>query len=739
MKILLIAPRYLPIFNTEEKGAIEKLERIYLKYNETKDDSFIVYSPKTCRENFEQTKLNRTVFRIVDQTTIKYKIIKKVFAIKKRLMRSTNNENYIRCIAKDLLKRGEQNAYDLIIFENGERDIPVFKKITKTKTRIALHLHNDYINVDCDDSKKIINACDEIWVVSKFLAERTGDVEKQKTVVIGNTIESKKPVVNKKKVELLSKKYMTEKNVVFLYVGRIIKNKGINELLSAFDYYNKKINNNSKLILIGATEKSKEGKKISDSVKMAITKNKNIDYVGYLKPDDIINYQAISKCQIVPSICNESFGLVLLEAMRMHLAIIATRIGGIPEVGRNKIAYVEKDEIVKGLIERMSTIDLNKNREYECILEKYSEENFCKNVYRAIHDDESKEKVLLINQGHTNNIGDKAIYEVMRKKLEDIGYRVDFGEYCNEDETYGILWHNRIARRIILRPLFVKDILNRKRISHLIDTNTYSFAIIGGGELLSRHIEFNSSLYSWTKELKRRNIPIDLIGVSGDISMPRYRIKRYDYAIRQCRHVCVRDNYTKSIMWNKYKRRVQKSPDVAFMYRRLMDNNEMSHKTRATKTTLIVPITPTKRILKSLGINSMRGYYEEYLRRVPRDTKKIILTPTVKSDEQTCRDMMQYIVGKGDNRNVEYRNYGSVEEFIGAIKKVDCVVSARMHAMILALQYNKKISVICFKEKLTAFNNEYGKNNSIKKITNDSLDQFNYIKQIALLEKMARK
>ena len=130
MNILLISPQFYPIFNKKSMGAIEKLERIYIKYNENTKDNIVVYSPKTSSDDYDRQAFRKTTFRIIDQTTLKYKVRKAFYAAKRRIVRGLNNETYIRTIADDIVKRNEQNKYDIIIFENGEQDIPIFRKKT---------------------------------------------------------------------------------------------------------------------------------------------------------------------------------------------------------------------------------------------------------------------------------------------------------------------------------------------------------------------------------------------------------------------------------------------------------------------------------------------------------------------------------------------------------------------------------------------------------------------------------
>ena len=384
MKILLITGRYLPIFNKNNEGAIEKLERIYLEYNESTQDKFVVYSPKIAKDDFDSKKLKNVEFRIIDQASIRYKIIKLFFAIKKRLNHSSNNENYIRAIAKDINNKDEQNAYDLIIFENGEQDIPIFKKLTKTKTKTVLHLHNDYINKDIKESAAIIDSCNEIWAVSNFISNRIAEVKATNVKTIPNTIDNRQAFTNTKNIEKLSRKYESDKNRIYIYVGRLLESKGILQLIDAFNSVNKE-DTNAKLLIIGKTEAGISGYKLLAKLKRAEKQNTNINLVGYIRPGELIEYQEIADCQIIPSMCNEAFGLVILEAMRANLPVIASRIGGIPEIGKNAIQYVDPQNLTTGLIEKMKHIKKNQKIDYAHILKEYSTKKYVQRMHTAIH------------------------------------------------------------------------------------------------------------------------------------------------------------------------------------------------------------------------------------------------------------------------------------------------------------------------------------------------------------------
>lgn len=121
---------------------------------------------------------------------------------------------------------------------------------------------------------------------------------------------------------------------VFVFVGRLVGDKGINELVKAFSYLkdNKK---NSKLILVGPYEAALDPlkKETIDEIK----NNKNIISVGFQK--DVRPYLAISSALVFPSY-REGFGNVVAQAGAMGIPSIVSDITGCNEIivnGKNGI------------------------------------------------------------------------------------------------------------------------------------------------------------------------------------------------------------------------------------------------------------------------------------------------------------------------------------------------------------------------------------------------------------------
>ena len=103
-------------------------------------------------------------------------------------------------------------------------------------------------------------------------------------------------IVKKSEKEELRKKYdIAENDFVFLYVGRIVGDKGINELVESFDFLSKNYLN-SKLLLVGNLENHLDP--IKENTEKLICYNDKIICTGYQK--DVRPFFAISDVFVFP-------------------------------------------------------------------------------------------------------------------------------------------------------------------------------------------------------------------------------------------------------------------------------------------------------------------------------------------------------------------------------------------------------------------------------------------------------
>jgi glycosyltransferase involved in cell wall biosynthesis len=128
----------------------------------------------------------------------------------------------------------------------------------------------------------------------------------------------------------------------FVFVGRIVGDKGINELVQAFIRLQKE-QSNVRLILIGNYEANLDP--IKPETKTLIDSTLSIEAVGPQYGDDLKAYYAASDCFVFPSY-REGFPNTVMEAGAMGLPSIVTDINGSREIiinSENGVIIPSKD------------------------------------------------------------------------------------------------------------------------------------------------------------------------------------------------------------------------------------------------------------------------------------------------------------------------------------------------------------------------------------------------------------
>ena len=132
------------------------------------------------------------------------------------------------------------------------------------------------------------------------------------------------------------KEKLDHKDIVIGYSGRIIKNKGIQELLDAvLEIYN----NRSMPIklLISGMGTDDEIKWLQNYIDM-YDMSSYVDYVGFQENMGIFYHQL--DILVAPSKVKEAFGLVLCEAMYCGIPVIASQSGAQPEIITDKVTGI---------------------------------------------------------------------------------------------------------------------------------------------------------------------------------------------------------------------------------------------------------------------------------------------------------------------------------------------------------------------------------------------------------------
>ena len=134
-------------------------------------------------------------------------------------------------------------------------------------------------------------------------------------------------------IETKASSIRKENLFTFVFVGRIVGDKGINELVEAFVSLQKKYND-IRLLLIGNYEETLDPLKPETNEK--IKTSSFIEFVGPKYGDDLIAHYAASDCFVFPSY-REGFPNTVMEAGAMDLPCIVTDINGSREIIENGV------------------------------------------------------------------------------------------------------------------------------------------------------------------------------------------------------------------------------------------------------------------------------------------------------------------------------------------------------------------------------------------------------------------
>lgn len=129
----------------------------------------------------------------------------------------------------------------------------------------------------------------------------------------------------------LAKKIRDDSKFTFVFVGRIVRDKGINELCEAFEKL-KESHTSVRLLLVGRFED--ELNPVSDKTRNIINNDDSIEAVGEKSGDELLAYYAAADCFVMPSY-REGFPNTVLEAGAMELPSIVTDINGSREIITN--------------------------------------------------------------------------------------------------------------------------------------------------------------------------------------------------------------------------------------------------------------------------------------------------------------------------------------------------------------------------------------------------------------------
>ncbi|MGX2945491.1 glycosyltransferase family 4 protein [Enterococcus alishanensis] len=401
LRVMLLTYGKLPI-PAVKGGAVETLLDSLIEENEKHQllDLIIVSKDDVAITVFNKThKFSKVIAVKTKERPLRWfmqKVLNKVWFMLTGKKKNLIPYPEIMTKAQDYL---QNTAVDCLVDLNCPERIPIIRTFFSGK--LAVYLHNDYLNDQTMNGKEILQQLDGVMSVCDFLAKQIKKIPKVKEmppfyrVNNGIKLEDYQMASPIEKQTLRSELSLKKDDCVIVFSGRITETKGVHLLLAALDKV--KFKKNVKVLILGGTTYSAIKKDNYFKKVMAQAEQLPIEvrFTGYIKKTEVPSYLKAADICAVPSIFHETCCLSAVEAQAMGIPVIVTRIGGIPE-------YISEDSAL--------LIDYDKN---------YIN-NFAKGLDRLIHDDKFRKRLSDQAIKGRNRHSQKRYYEEFVRSIEQL-------------------------------------------------------------------------------------------------------------------------------------------------------------------------------------------------------------------------------------------------------------------------------------------------------------------------------
>ncbi|MEZ9421294.1 polysaccharide pyruvyl transferase family protein [Vibrio breoganii] len=318
-------------------------------------------------------------------------------------------------------------------------------------------------------------------------------------------------------------------------------------------------------------------------------------------------------------------------------------------------------------------------------------------------------KILVVNKGYSDNLGDQAILRSMNNILKDIVNEDEliFEEYTSSvkkkipiyTDELNLYKSSRVKQflRALLPLRLIWLLKNFHRIRRAVNDQNLRLVIIGGGQLVLSNTYFPVAAFMWVGLSKyyRKKVIFSNVGVGTTFSLLESWL--YKYALMQSNGVAVRDEKSGKIINEKYGISPIITGDIVFCDASIdIEDSDTS--------TVYLGITE-RNVYNTYNKNvSQYEYYSiwyDFLiaNEVPLDN--IVLFYTTQEDFLESINFKNYL----ENLDiiVEISQSNTLDSLENELKLASLVVSGRMHALILSKNIERNILCFPISKKLIEF------------------------------------
>lgn len=266
-----------------------------------------------------------TKVRFTKKGSIFRKVLNKIFELRNKKV-TEEIRRVIKEFKPDVIHTNNVNGMSPLIWKViSEENIPCVHTIRdywivnpknelKTAKRIINKPYQNYF-------RKYSKYVDYVTAPSKFSLDSVlqfNYFNKNNSICVNNSVNIDiKSTIN----WIENRRKSNEQIVKFMFVGSLFENKGIYNLINAFSNI---VNDNITLTICGKG-------KLEEYIRLSCEKDKRIKYKGMLNKEELEKEWLENDVLIVPSIWDEPFGRVVIEANQHGLPVIGSNKGGILE------------------------------------------------------------------------------------------------------------------------------------------------------------------------------------------------------------------------------------------------------------------------------------------------------------------------------------------------------------------------------------------------------------------------
>ena len=334
------------------------------------------------------------------------------------------------------------------------------------------------------------------------------------------------------------------------------------------------------------------------------------------------------------------------------------------------------------------------------------------------------EKILIINEVCSDNIGDHAINEGITKVISEAGkFAVSVGFDAEKkhvkprpiQKNTKLSFVKKVRHYLLWKNQFVKYsrwyINNIKRIRKTL-SEEYSSMIVGGGQLIQSGGTFPVAMYIWSREAKKKNVPMYIVGVGCAEKFTNLDKFLYKKAFSYSEGFYVRERKSIEKIEDFFSVKPGYIPDLAYA---LYDDASLASLDK--KSYSIVGATAYyvhKKNIDETGagegesFENYISYWEDIIKKEIQGGNRVMLVSTTVEDADLNKYIYNNIVC---NENKDYiilvEDVPNLSAYLEYLKGANRVYSGRMHSLILGHVNHCQLSPVVLSKKIEYYMQEY--------------------------------